>query len=93
VRGFFADMPSKPDKLLRCGIYTRSTEHGLELEFNSLDAQHDACEAYIRSQAPEGWRGIIITLWQDTRLIGRQADRGGMRDEGCEKIFEKSELL
>jgi DNA invertase Pin-like site-specific DNA recombinase len=35
-------------KLLRCAIYTRkSTEHGLELEFNSLDAQRDACEAYI----------------------------------------------
>jgi hypothetical protein len=35
-------------KVLRCAIYTRkSTEHGLELEFNSLDAQRDACDAYI----------------------------------------------
>ena len=46
----------KPEKPLRCAIYTRkSTEHGLELEFNSLDAQREACEAYIKSQASEGW--------------------------------------
>src|SRR4030081_2368055 len=46
-------------KMLRCAIYTRkSTEHGLELEFNSLDAQRDACEAYIKSQASQGWRGL-----------------------------------
>jgi site-specific DNA recombinase len=46
-------------KLLRCAIYTRkSTEHGLELEFNSLDAQRDACEAYIKSQASQGWRAL-----------------------------------
>src|SRR5260221_11756982 len=51
-------MASEP-KLLRCAIYTRkSTEHGLELEFNSLDAQRDACEAYIKSQASQGWRAV-----------------------------------
>ena len=50
-------MAGKSDKVLRCAIYTRkSTEHGLELEFNSLDAQREACEAYIKSQAHEGWR-------------------------------------
>jgi DNA invertase Pin-like site-specific DNA recombinase len=44
-------------KLCRCAIYTRkSTEHNLDLAFNSLDAQREACEAYIKSQAPEGWR-------------------------------------
>ena len=43
--------------LLRCAIYTRvSTEHGLEQEFNSLDNQREAAEAYIKSQAHEGWR-------------------------------------
>ncbi len=47
------------EKLLRCAIYTRkSTEHGLEQEFNSLDAQRDACEAYIKSQASQGWRAL-----------------------------------
>jgi DNA invertase Pin-like site-specific DNA recombinase len=51
-------MASDP-KVLRCAIYTRkSTEHGLELEFNSLDAQRDACEAYIRSQASQKWRAL-----------------------------------
>ena len=44
-------------KLAHCAIYTRkSTEHNLDLEFNSLDAQREACEAYIKSQAQEGWR-------------------------------------
>lgn len=44
---------------LRCAIYTRkSSEEGLEQEFNSLDAQRDACEAYVASQKPEGWVGI-----------------------------------
>lgn len=41
---------------LRCAIYTRkSSEEGLEQEFNSLDAQREACEAYIASQRSEGW--------------------------------------
>ena len=55
LSGANVDKPSK--KLLRCAIYTRkSTEHNLDLEFNSLDAQREACEAYIKSQAHEGWR-------------------------------------
>ncbi len=44
---------------LRCAIYTRkSTEEGLDVEFNSLDAQREACEAYIASQRAEGWRPV-----------------------------------
>ena len=40
----------------RCAVYTRvSTDHGLEQDFNSLDAQREACVAYVRSQAHEGW--------------------------------------
>jgi DNA invertase Pin-like site-specific DNA recombinase len=46
-------------KRLRCAIYTRkSTEHGLEQEFNSLDNQREACEAYIKSQASQGWKPL-----------------------------------
>jgi site-specific DNA recombinase len=46
-------------KLSRCAIYTRkSTEHNLDLAFTSLDAQREACEAYITSQAGEGWRHV-----------------------------------
>jgi len=48
---------SASNKKLRCAIYTRkSTEEGLEQDFNSLDAQRDACTAYIQSQAQEGWK-------------------------------------
>ena len=50
-------MSPRPARKLRCAVYTRkSTEHNLDLEFNSLDAQREACEAYIKSQAGEGWR-------------------------------------
>ena len=48
--------PNRASARLRCAIYTRkSTEEGLEQEFNSLDAQREACEAFIASQKHEGW--------------------------------------
>jgi len=57
-------------KIFRCAIYTRkSTEHNLDLEFNSLDAQREACEAYIKSQAHEGWR-LILDHYDDGGLSG-----------------------
>ena len=52
-------------KLSRCAIYTRkSTEHNLDLAFTSLDAQREACEAYIKSQAPKvgGLSATIMTM-------------------------------
>src|SRR4029078_10846865 len=52
-------MTSDSRKILRCAIYTsKSTEHGLDQEFNSLDAQREACEAYIKSQASQGWKAL-----------------------------------
>lgn len=52
---------------LRCAVYTRkSSEEGLEQEFSSLDAQREACEAYVASQRPEGWL-----------LLGDRYDDGG----------------
>ena len=46
-------------KTLRCAIYTRkSTEEGLEQDFNSLDAQREACAAYVLSQKHEGWTAL-----------------------------------
>ena len=49
-------MPRADASRKRCAIYTRkSSEEGLEQEFNSLAAQREACEAYIRSQQHEGW--------------------------------------
>ena len=57
-------------KLARCAIYTRkSTEHNLDLEFNSLDAQREACEAYIKSQTHEGWRLIPGALLGTLSLL------------------------
>jgi site-specific DNA recombinase len=71
-------MPSEP-KLLRCAIYTRkSTEHGLELEFNSLDAQRDACEAYIKSQASQGWKAIP-QHYDDPAYSGGNLDRPALK--------------
>ena len=49
-------MTRQSPKPQRCAIYTRkSTDHNLDLSFNSLHAQREACEAYIKSQAHEGW--------------------------------------
>jgi DNA invertase Pin-like site-specific DNA recombinase len=66
-------------KLFRCAIYTRkSTEHNLDLEFNSLDAQREACEAYIRSQAHEGWR-LIADRYDDGAFSGASLDRPALQ--------------
>jgi len=49
--------------LRRCAIYTRkSSEEGLEQNFNSLHAQREACEAFIKSQASKGWRLVKTSL-------------------------------
>jgi site-specific DNA recombinase len=67
-------------KAQRCAIYTRkSTEHNLDLEFNSLDAQREACEAYIKSQAHEGWR-LIPDHYDDGGLSGASLDRPALQN-------------
>src|SRR5205807_3256564 len=71
------DKPSK--KPSRCSIYTRkSTEHNLDLEFNSLDAQREACEAYIKSQAHEGWN-LIPAHYDDGAFSGASLDRPALQ--------------
>jgi site-specific DNA recombinase len=66
-------------KLLRCAIYTRkSTEHNLDLEFNSLDAQREACEAYIKSQAHAGWR-LVEDRYDDGAFSGASLDRPALQ--------------
>jgi site-specific DNA recombinase len=70
---------SSERKILRCAIYTRkSTEHNLDLEFNSLDAQREACEAYIKSQAHEGWR-LVPAHYDDGGLSGASLDRPALQ--------------
>jgi site-specific DNA recombinase len=63
----------------RCAIYTRkSTEEGLEQSFNSLDAQREACGAYILSQAHEGWEPTS-ELYDDGGFSGGSMDRPGLQ--------------
>src|SRR5882762_1470592 len=69
---------SKP-KIRRCAIYTRkSSEEGPEQEFNSLHAQREACEAFIRSQTGEGWR-LIRTHYDDGGLSGATMERPALQ--------------
>ncbi len=66
-------------KPLRCAIYTRkSSEHNLDLAFNSLDAQREACEAYIKSQAHEGWR-LLPEHYDDGGLSGASLERPALQ--------------
>ena len=63
----------------RCAIYTRvSTENGLEQEFNSLHAQREAAQAYIKSQAHEGWK-LIRDHYDDGGFSGGSLDRPGLQ--------------
>jgi len=69
---------AKP-RTLRCAIYTRvSTDQGLEQDFNSLDAQREACAAYIRSQAQEGWV-LFQTPYDDGGYSGGNLDRPALK--------------
>ncbi len=64
---------------LRCAIYTRkSSEEGLEQDFNSLDAQREACEAYITSQVGEGWT-LVRQRFDDGGFSGGNMDRPSLR--------------
>jgi site-specific DNA recombinase len=65
--------------LSRCAIYTRkSTEHNLDLAFTSLDAQREACEAYITSQAGEGWR-VVADRYDDGAFSGASLERPALQ--------------
>ena len=60
---------------IRCAVYARkSSEDGLEMEFNSLDAQREACEAYIVSQRAEGWR-LVEDRYDDGGVSGGTLER------------------
>ena len=64
---------------VRCAIYTRvSTESGLDQDFNSLDAQYDAAQAYIRSQAHAGWI-LVRTRYDDGGFSGGSTDRPALQ--------------
>src|SRR3984957_4854547 len=64
---------------VRCAVYTRkSTEEGLEQEFNTLDAQRDCAEAYIKSQAAEGWQ-CLPDRYDDGGFTGANTDRPALQ--------------
>ena len=64
---------------LRCAVYTRkSSEEGLEQEFNSLDAQREACEAYIASQRAEGWV-LVHDRYDDGGVSGGTLERPALK--------------
>jgi site-specific DNA recombinase len=72
-------MTSPGRKRIRCAIYTRvSTDHGLDQDFNSLDAQRDAAQAYIRSQAHAGWT-LMRGHYDDGGYSGGSTDRPGLQ--------------
>jgi site-specific DNA recombinase len=73
-----SDLPPNPRKL-RCAVYTRkSSEEGLEMEFNSLDAQREACEAYIVSQRGEGWT-LVPDRYDDGGVSGGTLERPALK--------------
>lgn len=58
--------------VVRAAVYTRkSSDEGLDQEFNSLDAQHEACSSYIASQRHESWKLIRDALMTEGSLVGR----------------------
>lgn len=67
-------------KKVRCAIYTRkSCEEGLEQDFNSLDAQREACEAFIKSQKQEGW-SLIEKQYNDGGFSGGTMERPAFKE-------------
>jgi len=72
-------LEARPNRRLRCAIYTRkSSEEGLDMEFNSLDAQREACEAYIASQKSEGWVATRES-YDDGGFSGGNLDRPSLK--------------
>jgi DNA invertase Pin-like site-specific DNA recombinase len=68
-----------PPRKLRCAVYTRkSSEEGLEQEFNSLDAQREACEAYVQSQKAEGWL-LVPDRYDDGGFSGGSLERPALK--------------
>jgi hypothetical protein len=72
-------LKTKPIKAVRCAIYTRvSTDQGLEQEFNSLDAQYDSSQSYIRSQSHAGWT-LVRSKYDDGGFSGGDTDRPALQ--------------
>jgi len=74
-----ASTPTAARMSVRCAIYTRkSSEEGLEQDFNSLDAQREACEAYVSSQRSEGWAASPV-MYDDGGFSGGTLERPALK--------------
>ena len=84
-------MAKKPIK--RCAIYTRkSSEEGLELEYNSLHAQRDSAEAFIKSQKHEGWQ-VVKEGYDDGGISGGHMDRQALQRMLCDLKAGKIDVV
>jgi DNA invertase Pin-like site-specific DNA recombinase len=82
-----------PKRKLRCAVYTRkSSEEGLEQEFNSLDAQREACEAYVVSQKPEGWV-LVPDRYDDGGFSGGTLERPALRRLSADMEARKVDVV
>ena len=80
-------MPATVRKL-RCAVYTRkSTDEGLDKEFNTLDAQREACEAYVASQRTEGWV-LVRDRYDDGGFSGGTLERPALKRLLADKVVE-----
>lgn len=78
---------------VRCAIYTRkSSEEGLDMEFNSLDAQREACAAYILSQKPEGWVAVA-DRYDDGGISGGTLERPALKRLIADIEFGKIDVV
>ncbi len=78
---------------LHCALYTRkSSEEGLEQAFNSLDAQREACAAYVKSQAGEGWRAVP-TRYDDGGFSGASMERPALKRLLCDIEAGKVDVI
>src|ERR1700745_1679371 len=78
---------------IRCSIYTRkSSEEGLEQSFNSLDAQREACEAFIASQRHEGWR-VLPARYDDGGYSGGDMERPCLQQLLADVVANKVETI
>src|SRR5262249_43231885 len=72
-------MSKAPIRKVRCAVYTRkSTDEGLDMTFNSLDAQREACEAFVMSQRGEGWV-LVADHYDDGGYSGGSLDRPALK--------------
>ncbi len=85
--------PTRSGRTLRCAVYTRkSSEEGLEQEFNSLHAQREACEAFIRSQRHEGW-ACLPQAYDDGGRSGGNLERPALQQLLAEIREDKVDVV